>query len=80
MEKLVTPAFWRGRRVFVTGHTGFKGGWLSLWLQHLGAEVFGYALPPSKQQQRHGGPQSDLCGVWGHGQRLSAIRLNPSRE
>lgn len=47
MEKLVTPAFWRGRRVFVTGHTGFKGGWLSLWLQHLGAEVFGYALPPS---------------------------------
>jgi len=38
--------FWRGRRVFVTGHTGFKGGWLSLWLQSLGAEVHGYALPP----------------------------------
>lgn len=37
-------AFWRGRRVFVTGHTGFKGGWLSLWLNHLGAEVHGYAL------------------------------------
>jgi CDP-glucose 4,6-dehydratase len=38
--------FWRGRRVLITGHTGFKGGWLSLWLQSLGAEVSGYALPP----------------------------------
>ena len=38
------PAFWRGRRVFITGHTGFKGGWLSLWLQSLGAELQGYAL------------------------------------
>ena len=39
--------FWRGKRVLVTGHTGFKGGWLSLWLQSLGAEVAGYALPPT---------------------------------
>ena len=38
------PAFWRGKRVFLTGHTGFKGGWLSLWLQQLGADVTGYAL------------------------------------
>lgn len=38
--------FWRGRRVFLTGHTGFKGGWLSLWLQRLGADVTGYALDP----------------------------------
>ena len=38
--------FWRGKRVFLTGHTGFKGGWLSLWLQSLGAEVHGFALPP----------------------------------
>lgn len=36
--------FWRGRRVFLTGHTGFKGSWLSLWLQHMGADVVGYAL------------------------------------
>ncbi|MDB5819211.1 MAG: CDP-glucose 4,6-dehydratase [Rhizobacter sp.] len=40
----VDPAFWAGRRVFLTGHTGFKGSWLSLWLQSMGAEVHGYAL------------------------------------
>ncbi len=38
--------FWHGRRVFVTGHTGFKGSWLCLWLDHLGAEVSGFALDP----------------------------------
>ncbi len=41
---MVSP--WRGRRVFVTGHTGFKGGWLSLWLASLGAQLRGYALDP----------------------------------
>lgn len=38
--------FWQGKRVFLTGHTGFKGAWLSLWLTLLGAEVTGYALSP----------------------------------
>lgn len=38
--------YWRGRRVLVTGHTGFKGGWLVLWLKSLGADVSGLALPP----------------------------------
>jgi CDP-glucose 4,6-dehydratase len=42
----VTPQFWQGKRVFVTGHTGFKGAWLALWLRRLGAEVTGYALQP----------------------------------
>jgi CDP-glucose 4,6-dehydratase len=37
---------WAGKRVFLTGHTGFKGGWLALWLSHLGAEVRGYSLDP----------------------------------
>ncbi|HEY6618865.1 MAG TPA: CDP-glucose 4,6-dehydratase [Steroidobacteraceae bacterium] len=38
--------FWQNRRVFLTGHTGFKGAWMNLWLQHLGAKVTGYALAP----------------------------------
>lgn len=42
---VVSPEFWAGRRVFLSGHTGFKGGWLALWLRELGAEVEGYALP-----------------------------------
>ena len=43
----VNPNFWKGKRVLVTGHTGFKGSWLSLWLQSLGAELRGFALAPA---------------------------------
>jgi len=43
---VVNPAFWKGKRVLLTGHTGFKGSWLSLWLQSMGAQVVGYALAP----------------------------------
>jgi CDP-glucose 4,6-dehydratase len=47
LEGLVINAgFWRGRKVFLTGHTGFKGGWAALVLRSLGAEVTGFALPP----------------------------------
>jgi CDP-glucose 4,6-dehydratase len=42
----VRDGFWAGRKVLVTGHSGFKGGWLSLWLSELGARVTGYALAP----------------------------------
>jgi CDP-glucose 4,6-dehydratase len=42
----LTESFWQGRHVFVTGHTGFKGGWLVTWLLEMGAHVTGYALEP----------------------------------
>ncbi|MFM2301993.1 MAG: CDP-glucose 4,6-dehydratase, partial [Pseudomonadota bacterium] len=45
VEDLVTESFWRGKRVFVTGHTGFKGSWLCLWLTQMGAKVTGFSLP-----------------------------------
>ena len=44
---LPDAAFWRNQRVLLTGHTGFKGGWAALWLARLGANVTGFALPPS---------------------------------
>jgi CDP-glucose 4,6-dehydratase len=43
---MLNKSFWKNRRVFLTGHTGFKGSWLSLWLNALGADVTGYALEP----------------------------------
>src|SRR5277367_1066796 len=43
---MLDRAFWKSRRVFLTGHTGFKGSWLSLWLNALGASVTGFALDP----------------------------------
>lgn len=44
----VDPSFWRGRRVLLTGHTGFKGAWAAIWLSHMGAEVVGLSLPPAR--------------------------------
>jgi CDP-glucose 4,6-dehydratase len=55
MEKLFGSAY-RGARVLVTGHTGFKGAWLSEWLLSLGAQVTGYSLPPE-------GPEKPLCSI-----------------
>lgn len=43
---VIDANFWKGKRIFLTGHTGFKGSWLSLWLQSMGAELYGYALRP----------------------------------
>lgn len=50
--------FWRGKKVFLTGHTGFKGSWLSLWLHSLGAEVTGYSLEPPTQPSLF-----ELCNI-----------------
>jgi CDP-glucose 4,6-dehydratase len=45
-QRAESPGPWQGRRVFLTGHTGFKGGWLALWLAHRGAHIRGFALDP----------------------------------
>ena len=58
MEVLVTKQFWPGRRVLITGQTGFKGAWLAFWLAELGAEVSGLALPPSTTPNLH-----DILGL-----------------
>ena len=46
---MIDRAFWRNRRVLLTGHTGFKGAWLSLWLERLGADVVGFSLAPETE-------------------------------
>lgn len=58
MEGVVNAGFWRGRRVLLTGHTGFKGAWLALWLERLGAEVTGLALPSAD-------PKGAFSVLWG---------------
>jgi CDP-glucose 4,6-dehydratase len=55
---MIDKTFWQGKKVFITGHTGFKGSWLCLWLHILGAEVTGYALQPPTQPNLF-----DLCKV-----------------
>jgi len=57
--------FWHGKRVLVTGQTGFKGGWLALWLQKLGAVVAGYALPATQAESLF-----ELAGV---GERMESV-------
>lgn len=54
----ISKQFWSGKKVFLTGHTGFKGSWLSIWLGILGAKVYGYSLEPSGQRSMY-----DLCHV-----------------
>jgi CDP-glucose 4,6-dehydratase len=56
--RLPDPTFWRGKRVLLTGHTGFKGAWMSLWLAEMGAQVIGVALPPTSAPNLFG-----LAGV-----------------
>lgn len=52
-----SSSFWRGRRVLLTGHTGFKGGWLACWLNQLKAEVHGFSLAPEKEPHLYGSLQ-----------------------
>ena len=71
--EIVVSSFWAGRRVLVTGHTGFKGSWLSLWLLSLGAEVHGLALAPELEPNlfqslglEHHQPDQLLPGIFFH--------------
>lgn len=50
---VMRPAFWDGRRVLISGHTGFKGAWLCAWLDGLGAQISGFALPPRSTPSMH---------------------------
>ncbi len=61
IKSMVDRSFWKGRKVFLTGHTGFKGSWLSLWLDRLGANVTGYALDPPTQPSLF--EQAEVSGV-----------------
>jgi CDP-glucose 4,6-dehydratase len=49
VKRLPSENFWHDRRVLITGHTGFKGSWLALWLDAMGARTYGLALPPQKE-------------------------------
>jgi CDP-glucose 4,6-dehydratase len=68
--------FWKGRPVLVTGHTGFKGSWLSLWLQRLGAEVTGYGLPAPSEPSLFAasGAAHGMRSIVGDVRDLAALR------
>ena len=74
----MTDTLWRGKRVFLTGHTGFKGGWLALWLASRGAQVRGYSLDPSSapslfEAAHIGDAVEDLRGDIRDGARLERV-------
>ncbi|MDM0008848.1 CDP-glucose 4,6-dehydratase [Variovorax sp. J22G73] len=76
----MTESFWSGRRVFLTGHTGFKGGWLALWLGKRGAKVTGYALEPAYAPSLHSltAPASSTESLIGDIRDLDRLRATVS--
>jgi CDP-glucose 4,6-dehydratase len=70
----IDPDFWMQRRVLITGHTGFKGAWLSLWLQSLGAELAGLALGPPTQPSLY-----ELAGVGSRMREFAADVRDPAQ-
>ena len=75
-ELVVTYNFWSDKRVFLTGHTGFKGSWLSLWLQSLGAKVTGYALKPPTQANLFevASVKKGMCSIIGDIRDLDSLK------
>src|SRR5665811_1567051 len=73
---VIDPGFWRGRRVFLTGHTGFKGAWTSLLLRRMEAEVYGFALAPDDRSTLFevGGVAADIHDSLGDVRDLAALR------
>ena len=63
MENLVNQEFWRGKRVLVTGHTGFKGCWLSLWLSQYSANIKGLSLPISDKNYLYNKLKTDQLRI-----------------
>ncbi|HRQ60595.1 MAG TPA: GDP-mannose 4,6-dehydratase, partial [Alphaproteobacteria bacterium] len=76
----MTPAFWPGKRVLITGHTGFKGGWLTLWLQSMGADICGISLEPNTTPNLftlaniQNGIQHHICDIRDHKALAPLIR------
>ncbi|WP_042296489.1 CDP-glucose 4,6-dehydratase [Paraburkholderia bannensis] len=70
-----TSEFWRGRRVFLSGHTGFKGAWLALWLAGMGARVTGYALPAPTSPSLY-----ELAGIERHLERSIVGDINDANR
>lgn len=73
---LPSSAFWRGKKVLLTGHTGFKGSWMALWLSRLGADVTGFALPPAADQPlfASAGVEGEIRSILGDLRDAEAVR------
>ncbi|RZD47037.1 MAG: CDP-glucose 4,6-dehydratase [Thaumarchaeota archaeon] len=72
----MTPSFWNNKRVLITGHTGFKGSWLSIWLKKLGAEVIGFSnlVPTNPSLYELSGINSDIISVTGDIRDLQTVQ------
>ena len=76
--------FWKNRRVLLTGHTGFKGGWTALWLTKMGAKVYGYSLaPPTKpnfyletklEKELSGSFIGDICNLKNLSSKIKLVK------
>ena len=70
---MLDPHFWSGRRVLLTGHTGFKGSWLLLWLKQLGAQVWGYALDPEGSPSLFSSLAEELVSDYGFSHQIGDL-------